>query len=108
MSYRKLWKTRRFRIFVHHIMDETSLLKKLTIVDAIRTVPSDVRKTIERINSVRNALAHSFFPQNRRRYMADKKVMYQSAPLFSLDGVRKFREDSKKANDYLLERGFGP
>src|SRR5262249_44288952 len=62
-SYRRLWKTKRFRIFVHHIMDETSLLKKLTIVDAIEAVPNEVRNEITRINTVRNALAHSFFPK---------------------------------------------
>jgi hypothetical protein len=106
MNYRQLWRTKRFRIFVHYIADETSLLKKLTIVDAIKTVPSGVRKAIERINTVRNALAHSLFPQNRRRYMADKKVMYQSVHLFSLDGVEKFKEDFNIANAYLFKRGF--
>jgi len=67
-NYRRLWRTKPFRVFVHYIMDETYLLKKLTIVHAIRAVPKDVRSAIGRINDVRNDLAHSFFPQQRRRY----------------------------------------
>jgi hypothetical protein len=105
-TYSRLWKTKRFRIFVHYIMDEAPLLKKLTLVDAIAPVPRAVRGAIERINTVRNALAHSFFPENRRRYMVDKKVMYQGVHLFSLDGVKKLNEDFNAANAYLLKRGF--
>jgi hypothetical protein len=59
--YARLWKTKRFRVFVHYLMDETYLLKKLTIVHAIRAVPKDVRAAIARINDVRNDLAHSSF-----------------------------------------------
>ena len=31
-SYRTLWKTKPFKVFVHHLMDETYLLKKMAIV----------------------------------------------------------------------------
>lgn len=62
-SYKTLWTTKPFKVFVHYIMEETYLLKKLEIVRAIKEVPSDVVSAIKRINDVRNTLAHSFFPQ---------------------------------------------
>jgi hypothetical protein len=88
-------------------MYETPLLKKLTIANAITPVPADVRNVIKRINTVRNALAHSFFPENRRRYMAEKKGTYNGVHLFTLDGVKKFDDDFQTVCDYLMKRVFG-
>ena len=73
-TFHYLWRTKHFRIFVHYLMDETFLLKKLAAVEAITKVPRDVTNAIKRINDVRNAVAHSLFPENRRRYMVEKKV----------------------------------
>jgi hypothetical protein len=105
-TYRSLWKTKAFKLLVHHIMDETYLLKKMTIVHAIKAIPKDVSSAIARINDVRNALAHSFFPENRRRYMADKKVTYNGVHLFTLEGVEKFQQDYERAQEYLLKRAY--
>jgi hypothetical protein len=106
-SYRDLWKTKRFKIFVHYLMDETYLVKKLAIVRASKTVPGEVSSAIMRINDARNALAHSFFPENRRQYAADKKVMYKKAHLFTKEGVEAFNNDYHIASDYLINRAFG-
>jgi hypothetical protein len=106
IPYRTLWKTKPFKIFIHHLMDETYLLKKMTIVHAIRPIPSDVSSAIARINDVRNALTHSFFPEHRRRYMADQKVMYKGVHLFSVEGLERFGEDYNLADAYLVKRAF--
>jgi hypothetical protein len=106
VSYRTLWKTKPFKIFVHHLMDETYVLKKMAIVHAIKAIPSDASSAIARINDVRNALTHSFFPEHRRRYMADQKVIYKGVHLFSVEGVEKFGEDYNLAQKYLVRRGF--
>jgi hypothetical protein len=111
-TYGRLWKTKRFRLFVHYIMDETYLSKKLNIVNAIGPVPKDVRASIMRINDVRNDLAHSFFPQNRRRHMAIKtrsllnfdRVLYDGVALYTTEGVQKFHNDVDIACEYLSKR----
>jgi hypothetical protein len=100
-TYRKLWKTKPFRVFVHYLMDETFLNKKIAVVKAITSVPDNVSSAIMRINDVRNALAHSFFPENRRRYMPDKKVMYRGVDLMTLAGVEKFQEDARLASAFF-------
>ncbi|MGA2842240.1 MAG: hypothetical protein ABSG18_19095 [Steroidobacteraceae bacterium] len=88
-------------------MDETFLPKKLSMVAAIKKVPTNVSSSIMRINDVRNALAHSLIPQNRRRYWAEKKVTYRAVPLFSCEGVLKFHEDYDIVHDYFWKRVFG-
>lgn len=103
--YGRLWRTKRFKLFVHYIMDETYLLKKLSIVHAIRAVPKDVRSAITRINDVRNDLAHSFFPQLRRRYVRGKKV---GVDLFTSAGVKRFADDFDLAYEYLRKRLRAP
>lgn len=106
-SYQKLWRTKHFQVFVHYLMDETFLLKKMSFVEAIKKVPSDVSKAVRRINDIRNPLAHSLFPENRRRYKPDKKVTYQGAALFSPAGLLKFREDYDVVHDYFWPKVFG-
>ena len=65
--YRQKWRTKKFQRFNHYVLDELYLLKKQDFVHAIKPLPSDIRSKIMQINDVRNAMAHSFFPQNRRR-----------------------------------------
>jgi len=107
ISYGRLWRTKHFKVFVHYLMDETYLLKKLSMVEAIKKMPPDVSKSIKRINDLRNALAHSLFPQNRRRYAAEKKVTYQGVHLFSRAGVIKLREDCDIIYKYFHKKIFG-
>jgi hypothetical protein len=104
-TYKTMWGKKRFRVFVHYLMDETFLLKKLSLVEAIKKVPADVSSAIKRINDVRNALAHSLFPENRRRYMRDKKVLYSGKHLLSLDGIEAFNQDCGVAERWLGRKG---
>jgi hypothetical protein len=105
--YRELWKTKRFRVFMHHLMDEMFVLKKLSVVEAIKDVPTDVSNAIKRINDVRNAIAHTLFPEQRRRYMKEKKVTYRGSDVFSMEGLQKFREDCAVAQVWLHKKAFG-
>jgi hypothetical protein len=105
-SYRQLWRTKHFRLFVHFLMDETFMLKKLAMVEQITKVPTNVSNSVKRINDVRNALAHSLFPQNRRRYIAGKKVTYSGLHLFSVEGLKKFQEDYEVARAFFAPKVF--
>jgi hypothetical protein len=106
LMFQQLWRTKHSRIFVHYIMDEMSLLKKLAVVEAITKVPRDISNAIQRINTVRNALAHSLFPENRRRYMGEKKVQYKGVHLFTPDGVKLFQDDYWLASRYFIKKLF--
>lgn len=106
-DYSQLWKTKRFRVFVHFLMDETFLLKKLAVVEAIAVVPKQVSSVIKSINDVRNALAHSLFPENRRRYMKQKKVTHNGFDVFSRAGIEEFNKDYEVVRKYLVKKVFG-
>jgi hypothetical protein len=79
----------------------------MRVVHAIRPLPSEVRTRIERINAVRNALAHSFFPENGRQYKTHKKVIYGGKNLRSKAGLAKFQEDFDFIWDELATRAYG-
>src|SRR5262245_56030087 len=103
-TYRNAWKNKRFVIFNHRIMEELSLLKKLDIVNEIDEVPKGEANIIRRINDLRNALAHSLFPENRRRYMQSRKVLYQKIDIFTPAGIAKFEQEYQLVDDYLAMR----
>lgn len=106
-SFKQLWRTKKFKIFNHYVLDEIYMLSKLRIVRAIKELPREVWRNIERINALRNALAHSFFPENRRQYITDRKVMYQGFDIFTKPGIEKFEEDFSVVIEHLHVRAFG-
>jgi hypothetical protein len=81
--YGKLWRTKKFRLFNYYVLDELYLPKKKDLVNAIRPLPAGIGGRIMKINDVRNAVAHSFFPQNRRRYRKQGGLLCDGADLFT-------------------------
>jgi hypothetical protein len=86
------------------MLDEMYLLKKMQMAHAIRPLPKDVRATIEKANAIRNAMAHSFFPENRKEHMKVGKVLYAGKDIRTADGLRQFKDDCHDAYDYLASR----
>jgi hypothetical protein len=103
-AWTKLWKTKKFQIFNHYIMDVIYMLKKLGVVRGIKEVPKAVRDNIGRINALRNVIAHSFFPENRREYAAHGKVLYRDSDIYSVEGIKKFEDDFAVVSEYLFTR----
>jgi hypothetical protein len=79
--------------FTHHILDEMYLLKKMELVHAIDPLPSEVIKTIRKVNALRNAFAHSFFPENRKEHRKHKKVLYSGKDIHTHEGLELFLND---------------
>ena len=103
-TYRRLWRDDRFRIFNHYILDEIYFLQKLRIVHAIKEVPKEHRNTMEAINALRNAISHSFFPENRRQYMSHKKVNYGGEDIYTTSGMEKLLNNRRDLVAYLEVR----
>ena len=76
----------------------------MAIAHAIKEIPAPIRGAIARINDVRNALSHSFFPENRRQYAEQKKVMYQGLSIITLAGMQKFAADFTAVKEYFWRR----
>jgi hypothetical protein len=101
------WKRKTFRLFVHFILDEMYLLKKMQMAHAIRPIPKEVRATIAKVNTIRNAMAHSFFPENRKEHMKIGKILYAGKDIRTPEGLHFFRDDCYEAFSYLKKRTQG-
>lgn len=99
---RRLWKTKRFKNFNYFFLQKLSLMEKLAYVRAIREVPKSIRQDVERLNNLRNGIAHAFFPENLR----SAKPMWKGLDIFSLRGLKLLLEDLAGVDDYFLRRAF--
>ncbi len=71
-------------------------------------VRNEVLFAITRVNDVRNDVAHTFFPQQRRRYVRGKKVVYDGVHLFTTAGLKRFTDDFNLAYEHLRKRLRAP
>lgn len=101
------WKKKKFRVFVQYMLDEMYLLKKMEAVHAYKPLPKELREILRRLNAIRNAVAHSFFPENRKEYRKDRKVLWDRKPLDTPEGVQALRNDCHRVFVYLAKRAFG-
>jgi hypothetical protein len=98
-SFPQLWKTKRFRSFNYFILERLYLLQKLDLVKSIHDIPRGVSSDLAALNELRNAVAHSFFPQNRRR-----KPNWKGQSIFTNPGFERFLEDMDELSNFFVDR----
>jgi hypothetical protein len=96
----KLWKTKKLKIFNYHILENLYLLQKLKLVKDIMKIPKNVAADIDKMNALRNSLAHAFFPENLNKY----KPIYKGKNIFLVDGIKLFIDDMGVINDFFLSK----
>jgi hypothetical protein len=77
------------------LLEEMSLMQKLRQLKNIRSIPSAVTRKIERINALRNRLAHIFFFEGRH------SSKYQGKDIFSSEGLDLFMQDVQSLYEYF-------
>jgi hypothetical protein len=85
-------------------------MQKLVFLKDVYRVPKNVASAIEEINSLRNAMAHAFFPENLRAYQmkgrpAPRKpitVRYKGEDAFTQAGIQKFTDDCSNVVNFLV------
>lgn len=97
-SFKTLEKNKRFQIFNQYIIEELYLLPKLRLVKTIRKMPKSIIRNIEALNTLRNSVAHSFFPEDLRK----AKPLWKGKNIFSLEGIKVFRDDMDTLSSYFL------
>ena len=93
----QLWKIKKFQIFNHHVIEELSLMAKFRLAKSITKMPKGVAGDIDRLNALRNGLAHAFFPENLKR----SKPEWKGKNIFSKEGLKAFMEDMDKMASYF-------
>jgi hypothetical protein len=106
-KFPKRWKDKRIRTFVHFVMERLFMLQKLALVKQIRKFDRAMARTLERLDALRNAMAHSFMPETRREYREKKKVIWEGRDIYTTEGIEQFDADMRKLTDYLVEMAFG-
>ncbi len=99
----RLWKTKKFRVFNHYVVEVLSLSEKLRLVKAIQKVPRGIAANVDALNALRNGLAHAFFPENLRA----SKPVYKGKNIFTIDGLTRFIQDMGTVHEFFLHRNFG-
>lgn len=95
----ELWRNNKFRLFNYHVIEELSLIPKLRFLKSISTFPKPIAADIERLNSLRNALAHSFFPENLKR----NRPMWKGKEIFGSAGFASFSDDMDKIREFFKD-----
>jgi hypothetical protein len=78
----------------------------MEIVHAIKDIPKNVKNAIYDLNGMRNAFAHSLYPENRREHKKHKTVFYRGKDIRTYDGLKMFMEDTHQAHMYLWRRSL--
>jgi hypothetical protein len=99
-DFQRLWRRKPFQLFNYHVLEELSLLKKLQFVRAVSRLPNSVREDIERLNALRNGIAHAFFPENLKR----SRPMWKGISVFSIEGATRFEADMRRIVNYFAPR----
>jgi|SRR5467141_2116531 hypothetical protein len=97
-SFIKLWKTKKFKNFNYNILEGLFLLEKLRYVRSFMKIPKKITKNIDKINTLRNGLAHAFFPENLKR----SKPIYKGKSIFTLQGIQQFVDDMAEISDFFV------
>jgi len=84
-----LWKTARYRRFNHYILENLGFRAKLNLVRDLGKLRTTTFRQLDHLNTVRNGLAHTFFPENLR----SARPMWRNASLFTVEGMRAFTAD---------------
>lgn len=98
-GFPQLWKTKRFKTFNYFVLERIYLLQKLDLVRSVHDIPKSVASDLGALNELRNGIAHSFFPQNRRR-----KPEWKGQSVFTQGSFYRFLDDMQKLSDFFVER----
>jgi hypothetical protein len=94
-----LWTTEKFQLFNHQFLEEISLMPKLRYVKALHSIPKGVLRDIEKLNALRNGVAHAFFPENLKKSPA----RWDGKDLFTLEGLKAFEADMSRVIRFFAD-----
>lgn len=97
------WRSKKFKSFNQHVLERLTLTNKMDLLEEFLKIPHSVRSFIFVLNGLRNAFAHSFFPENRRR----EKPLYKKKSIYKISVLREYKEDYDKTVGFLMEKAWG-
>ena len=83
---------KRPKIFQQHFLDRLTIPNKIDLLDEFFKLNNIDKGFILTLNGLRNAFAHSFFPQDRKR----EKAEYKKKSIYKKEVLRQYKEDYDK------------
>lgn len=90
------------KTFSQFVVDDTYLLKKMGLVQAVAKLPSDLVKIVHKVNSIRNVLAHSYHPETRKE-AKEGKLLYQDVDIHTKHGLILYGRDTSWVDTCLFQ-----
>jgi hypothetical protein len=106
-NFPKRFKNKKMKTFMHFVMEELFMLRKLVLVREIRNFGRDMASIVSKLNSLRNAMAHSFVPEQRREFRNTRRVTYGDFDIYTAEGLHSYDADVLQLHDYLFRLAFG-
>ena len=106
-DFPRRWKNKKMLTFMHFVMEELFILRKLALVKEIRPFDNKMAQSIQSLNALRNSMAHSFVPEMKRDYRKTRKVTWKGQDIYTTQGIQQFDTDMRNLLDYLFQIAFG-
>lgn len=87
------WNSKKYSNFKHYVLEKMYLPQKIELAVKVKRRWKKHEGNIWKLNTLRNALAHSFFPEQR-----PQKPEYKKKDIFSLAGIAALEEDMQALN----------
>lgn len=82
------WNSNKYSRFKYYLLERVAFRRKMELVLIIKPFWRKYKNIVEKLDSLRNILAHSFFPEDR-----PKKPLYKNKDIFTLEGVTLLETD---------------
>jgi hypothetical protein len=93
----KVTTSKEYLVFTDKLLKEMPFLRKVAVIKGFLSVPSDIVSGLNKINDLRNAIAHALIPES----LGEERVLYKGELIFSLKGAKLFNKDTTKIMTYL-------
>jgi len=101
------WGSEKLQKFNEHILEGRSLLQKFKIVKSVYEIPKNIEKDVDRLNALRNVVAHKWFSGVPGDWRGEVEAMYKGKEIFTLERIKMFREDMSRIVDFLANMEMG-
>ena len=97
-------RSKKFREFNEYILGSMKLLGKLKLVKTLYGVPKSIVEDVEKLNTLRNVVAHEFYPEDLKKYKPRRRPLYKGKDIFTVEGIKLFAEDMVRVNEFFISR----
>lgn len=93
----KVVNSKEFLVFSKKLLNEMPFLRKVSVIKEFVVIPKDTLTTINKLNDLRNAIAHSLMPEQ----LGEERVKYKGKLIFTLTGAKLIKQDVGKVMSFL-------